>query len=470
MPTTSKPRRFSKVSHVLLSEIRPSPENDRLYRPIDPNDPEIVKLAESMRLHDVLEPLVVTEDGYILSGHRRYTAANVAGLKSVPARTVPIRRSDHINEFVRLLREYNRQRDKTNDERLREEIVTINPEDAHRSLVEYRRERAAVGVKSIALRDRQPRKAISSARRKFLLAVDRVTQERRDFWPLSDRQIHYALLNDPPLIHSRKPNSIYKNDVKSYKALTDLLTRARLDGSIPFEAIGDETRPVSVWNVYTNPRAFIREQLTELLGGYYRNLQAPQPCHIEIIGEKNTVASILRPVAAEYCIPMTTGRGYCSLPPRKAIADRFAASGKERLVLLIVSDFDPDGEEIAHSFARSMRDDFGIEILKAIKVALTAAQVEQYRLPPKMKAKTTSVNHDKFVSNFGDDVFELEALAPEDLQTILREHIESVIDRESYGAEIEAEKSDAAFLEGVRKRLFGSLASMGLDAGCESPS
>jgi uncharacterized protein YegL len=41
----------------------------------------------------------------------------------------------------------------------------------------------------------------------------------------------------------------------------------------------------------------------------------------------------------EYCIPMTIGRGYSSLPPRKKMADRFQQSGKGRLILLQLADF-----------------------------------------------------------------------------------------------------------------------------------
>ena len=92
----------------------------------------------------------------------------------------------------------------------------------------------------------------------------------------------------------------------------------------------------------------------------------------QIVAEKNTVAPILRTMAERYCIPLTSGRGYCSLPPRHAMAERFRKSGKERLVLLLVSDFDPDGEQIAESFASSMRRDFGIANVDAVKVTLPA--------------------------------------------------------------------------------------------------
>src|SRR5262249_7644837 len=153
------------------------------------------------------------------------------------------------------------------------------------------------------------------------------------------RQIHYNLLNDPPLKHARKPDSRYCNDVSSYKALCELLTRARLAGEIPFEAIEDPTRPVRMWRTWNNVAPLLRRELDDMFKGYYRNLLQSQPNHIEIVGEKNTVQSIIHPVASQFCITYTIGRGYSSLDPRKKMYDRFQASGKEKLILLVLSDF-----------------------------------------------------------------------------------------------------------------------------------
>ena len=54
-----------------LKSLRPSPENASLYREVDASDPEIIKLAASIRRLGLREPLVVTSDNYIVSGHRR---------------------------------------------------------------------------------------------------------------------------------------------------------------------------------------------------------------------------------------------------------------------------------------------------------------------------------------------------------------------------------------------------------------
>ncbi|MCE9545761.1 MAG: ParB N-terminal domain-containing protein [Planctomycetia bacterium] len=456
------------IENVPIDSVRPSPENNRLYRPVLPDDPAIVELAASIEANGLREPIVVSLDGWILSGHRRHAAALVASLKTVPVRVEPISRADDPDRFLVLLREYNRQREKSRDERLREEVVDVDPHEAYASLVAHREQSAAVEVETIHLGRWRRRSAISKAKRGFLDAVLAVLKSRRKFWPLSDRQIHYALLNAPPLIHASKPASRYGNTLSSYKALVDLLTRARLAGDIGMEAIADETRPVVVWGVHPTAGGFIGSELDGFLKGYWRDLLQSQPNHIELVVEKNTVAPIVRPVAARFCLPMTSGRGYCSLPPRAAIAERFQDSGKEKLVLLIVSDFDPDGEAIAESLARSLRDDFDIDDIHPVKVALTAEQVAAYNLPPELKAKTTSSRYRGFTEKFGDDVFELEALPPEELQRIVERAIDAVLDRPAFNAELDAEKQDAAYLEGVRRTVKDAL--QGIDfSGEEMP-
>jgi hypothetical protein len=47
-----------------LDSIRPAPENEKVYRPINGDDPEFIRLADSIAKIGVREPIVVTLDGY----------------------------------------------------------------------------------------------------------------------------------------------------------------------------------------------------------------------------------------------------------------------------------------------------------------------------------------------------------------------------------------------------------------------
>jgi hypothetical protein len=448
-----------KTEHVLfrmipLKDIRPHWLNDKIYGPVNPDDPDVKALAQSIKDNGFFpsEPLVLTSDGYVISGHRRRVAAKLAGLEQVPCQVEDFGAFDE--RVPELLAIYNRQRVKTSDMIVREEMVLSDPEEGYQVITEYRQKHASLeDVEMIALGENKRRPRLSAAKTPFLNAVIEILNGYKQFWPLTDRQIHYYLLNAPPLIHASKPHSRYVNNQKSYSRLCDLVTRARLEGDIPFHCIHDPTRPVVTWKLSQSIGPFVRQEIDGFLKGYYRDLMQSQPNHIEIIGEKNTIVGVLRPVAMNYTIPYTIGRGYSSLPPRYDMVQRFKTSGKEQLVLLVLSDFDPEGEDIAESFARSMRDDFNIKNIVPVKVALTRDQVENMHLPPQMKAKEGSSRRPKFVKNHGDDVYELEAIPPAELQSILRNAIDSVIDVDAFNAEVDREKEDQTYLNGVRKAV-----------------
>jgi len=293
----------------------------------------------------------------------------------------------------------------------------------------------------------------------MLAAAQKVIDELRDYLPISERKIHYELLNDPPLRHAGKPGSRYANDRSSSQNLSDLLTRARLAGEISFESIADPTRPTCVWQSYRSVGEFARDQLDRFLQGYARDLMQSQPNWIEIVGEKNTIEGSIRGVAATYCIPYTLGRGYCSLDPRYKIWKRFKASGKSKLILLLLSDFDPDGEEIVHSFAQSMRDDFGIpaDQLVPIKVCLTHEQVLERDLPVTFDIKKSSTRYKKFARKYGDRAHELEALHPAEIAELLEEAIKGVLVPAAFNHEVEREQEDAASLEALRKATVSTM-------------
>jgi hypothetical protein len=265
MIATARPK-IGHVRFLPIDAIRPSPENERLYRPISPEDPEIQDLADSISRHGLQQPIGISADKYIYDGHRRHVAAGVAGLTEVPCRINPIRRSDDPDGFLRLLRECNRQRVKTRAEQLRETVLDVDPEEAYESLIEHRQQQSDVDVVPLNLGAQKKRAEITDAKIPMLKAVEQVFHERIRFLPLSVRQIHYGLLNHPPLKHAGKPDSVYANTVRDYKCLDELLTRARLAGLVPMGWIQDETRPITVWTCHGNVSGFLRREI----GGFAR--------------------------------------------------------------------------------------------------------------------------------------------------------------------------------------------------------
>ncbi len=75
--------RRRQILRVPIDEIRPNPEQPRQTFPSE----ALQELADSIRVHGVLQPLLVRElpDGYqLIAGERRLRAAALAGLREVP--------------------------------------------------------------------------------------------------------------------------------------------------------------------------------------------------------------------------------------------------------------------------------------------------------------------------------------------------------------------------------------------------
>ncbi len=452
-----------------LDSINPAPENDEIYNAIAWDDPEIHELARSIKEHGLQEPILISRDGFIISGHRRRVAAYIAKLELLPVRIHPVSHTENREEFIRLLVEMNSQRIKSTSVLVHESLIKTDPKKAHEQIVNDRKEkdedRSLNSLTVIDPVDDGRRCQISKAKKPFLDAILRVLEEQREYWPLSDRQIHYRLLGpDAPLTHASKPDSRYINNKASYRSLTDLLSRGRINEVIPWNAIEDVTRPTDLHSAFWNAAAFFRQGFRNFLKGYWRNLLQSQPHHIEIVAEKLTVRTILQKVAEEYTMPLTISRGMSSLPPKKAIRDRYIISGKENLILLVVSDLDPAGDAIAEDLVKSFRRDFDVDDIEAYKVALTIDQVEEFSLEPSMEAKDTSPTYEAFVEKYDiTDAYELEAMEPSDLADTLSSSIEEVLDLDLYNQELAAEEADSAQIIAVQEQAVQFFKSLNIN-------
>ena len=451
-----------------LAFLNPSPENLKLYRPIESNDPEIVALAARIEKEGLHEPLIVTEDNYIVSGHRRFVALWSIGQVVVPCRVLPVRRdSMSTDKYIALLREHNRQRHKNVAEQVREELVDIDPKKAmenlrhlrDKSILEYE----SNGVKRLKIEGRKVRHSISDQKADHVKFIKQVVfTDRKAYWPLSVRGVHYPLLNYEFMrnIPREKP---YKNDDDSYSATSELLTRLRLNGEIPWRALDDITRPFTEFQPFSDVRQFVRQEVNGLFDGYWRDLLQTQPNYVEVFCEKNTIYHMVLSVTKKFQIPTSSGRGFNSIDPWHDLVERYEASEKDRLIVIVLSDFDPEGEMIPQVGGRTLRDDFGVSKFDIIKAGVTRDQITEYDLPSQNFAKESSSNYEWFCDrNDGDDTaYELEALDPANMLSDLENIITSVLDMDLFNAEAEREQDEAAYLEACRTAAAKALKGIG---------
>lgn len=459
-PVESETSSSARFRTVPLIRLEPARLNDRIYKAVQENDPATVALAKRMTRLGWLGAMAVTSDWVIVSGHRRRVAAQLAGINEVVVEVLPITSADP--RFPEYLVTYNEHRKKTPAEEIREQVAITDPAAAYAKLIAYRQSESqrvhskarAAGLCILTPAAAKKRSAISAAKQPMLAAAIGVIEKYRSIWPLTLRQVHYRLLTLGVRRDKGDRNSTYGNTRPDYQDLSRLLVRARLAGLVEWDALEDETRPQTHWQAWDGPGPFVREQLDDFLKGYRLDLQASQPAHVILFVEKLTVQAIAKRAANPYHVPVVVGKGYPSITCVHEMAELFKDSGKDRAVLLVASDFDPEGQNIGDRLAASLRDEFGVSGLTAAKVALTGEQIREMDLPPALKVKK---DRGGFVAEHGNHVWELEALEPDTLQRIIGNAIESTLDMDLLRRERLREIDHARELEARRKRVFAAM-------------
>jgi hypothetical protein len=451
------------VSFVRIDSIKPSPENDQLYGPIELDGP-MENLIDSIKRKGLEQPILITSDQFILSGHRRYYALQHLGYDEVPVSIRSgIRRKGNAQYHKELI-EYNPQRIKKAGSLLKEALLRDNGVANTYAAIKERREASLkVDVEFMDVKGNKGIDEISEKRQEFLTAVQEVIERLRPYWPLSIRLIHYQLMNKPPLKQTPKRSKFdlehyrYKNDDLSNDSLVDLLTAARYGGHVSMTCIDDPTRPQKTWGGFNSVAQFTEQEVRCFLTGFHRDRQADQPRYIEVFGEKNTLYKMIYRACNEYYVPFSIGRGFCSIPVWRDMAKRFHASGKDRMTLIIVSDYDPEGLALADDAIRSLAR-HGIEA-DGYRIAVTREQIEQLGLVEDFNpAKESSSRYSEFVERTGDTkTWEVEALPPDYLVEQLKAAIEANMDMEIYEKVCKEEEEGCEELCKIRAEIADQL-------------
>ena len=261
--------------------------------------------------------------------------------------------------------------------------------------------------------------------------------------PLTLRGIFYQLVS----------LDVIPNTKSAYKGLSRVLSRARYKGEFPWHLIKDETRPRFTLEIYEGypTRALSEEELRKMLERYiesYMNVEVnpwqDQPYRIIFVLEKQAlmdiVMSFIREVFKFGVYKLIVIRGYDSATDIRQIAEyvRRIVSEKKKAVVLMLTDFDPSGEDIT----RDLRERVlrlvhnGVEDKTIFeKVAVTLDQIEKYKLPstPESAEEITKMQRDPRFRKWKYGLFRVEldalvALVPEEFKKILKAAIEKYFD------------------------------------------
>lgn len=226
------------------------------------------------------------------------------------------------------------------------------------------------------------------------------------------------------------------NTEVTYKSLSRSTVIAREERIINPLCFDDRVRTASGGDYgFDSPKGFVEAQVDILRDSpsyYTRYLWESQEVLPIIWLEKDALFTPVSTIAEDYRIKVYAARGYSSFTAVYQAAR--GMTGYKPVRILQLTDFDPSGEDMVRDL-RTRLQRYGAEDFEVEKIALTQEQVSSLGLPP-MPAKTSDPRYDNFAASYGEEAVELDALPPDELESIVRGAIDNLIDREAWDAEI----------------------------------
>ena len=243
------------------------------------------------------------------------------------------------------------------------------------------------------------------------------------------RQIYYRLV----------AKLIIENTLPQYKYLNKVITDARYEGIIPFDAIVDDKRVPSVSRYYYEEVEGHIDYTFDRIGNainefsYYKWLG--QDYYVEVWVEKQALFRLFKKVTDKRGVTLVACGGYPSVSLLNTSAQRISNEaynrGTNNIVILYFGDFDPTGQHIPQNIQEKFIEEFMLEF-EWYDVALTKEQIELHELPP-MPVKKTDTRHASFVAKHGKkSAVELDALDPVVLQDTVDDAILEFFDNDIY--------------------------------------
>jgi hypothetical protein len=257
---------------------------------------------------------------------------------------------------------------------------------------------------------------------------------------LTLRQLYYQLVS----------RNIIPNREQAYKSLGNLMKWARLAGLVDWDAIEDRGRRPRIPTEFTG----LGDLIDTAISWYRLPRWEGQDHYIELWVEKDALSNVLAPLASEYHVTLMVDKGYSSTSAMYDAAQQryLAHSQTQNPLLLYLGDHDPSGVDMERDIrARMNLLSYGVDI-KVEKVALTWDQVHQHQLPPNPTKKTDSRTK-AYVAKYGTECWEVDALRPDILQSLIRDAVEQFLDKSLMDTVKTKEESDKAKLRDFIKGL-----------------
>jgi hypothetical protein len=262
------------------------------------------------------------------------------------------------------------------------------------------------------------------------LADEICTDYRRRGFNLTLRQLYYQFIS----------RDAFPNDERNYKRLGSIVNDARLAGMIDWSHIEDRGREAHDvhWLGHVPP-----EMSTAVDGlKYYHSLDLweGQDYRFEVWVEKQALEEVAERAVRGYRSGYFACKGYVSQSEMYAAGQRLrnVISEGQTPIILHLGDHDPSGIDMTRDIGDRLSMFAGDEI-EVRRLALNMPQIRALNPPPN-PAKLTDSRSDSYVAKYGTSSWELDAVSPEQLVTIVRREIEKLIDRDLFDEKVAEEE------------------------------
>jgi hypothetical protein len=227
--------------------------------------------------------------------------------------------------------------------------------------------------------------------------------------PITGRGVGYRLFVGKLILSMSEMQRVYR-----------LLLIAREQGTIPWEWIVDETRSLERKPSWDNPADYVRI----VSRAYRRDFWVQQPVRVEVWSEKGTVRGVLAPILDKYGVGFRVMHGFSGATTIYDVAQDY--DGRP-LIIIYVGDYDPSGLCMSEEDIPRRLEEYGGDHVVLKRIALNRDQLDDLPSFP-ASDKKKDPRHKWFVRNYGRRCWELDAMDPNDLRTLVERAIKREIE------------------------------------------
>jgi hypothetical protein len=260
--------------------------------------------------------------------------------------------------------------------------------------------------------------------------VDLIAQEK----PITCRQAYYGLV----------ARQLIAKTKQEYQNVCRYLCNMRRQRVISYSDIADNTR----WVRQIKRHSSLQSALQHTRQTYRRMLWADQSVYVEIWCESDSIASVLTPITYDFDVPLHAMRGFASETYLYSVADNLFNETRP-IYIYYFGDYDPSGVYIDKHAEKKVREFAPHLNITLERVAVTAEQIEEYKLPgsPTKKTDSRAAKFDR------SEAVEIETFTPTQLRKICEDSIVQHIDELTWARTKWVERAEKDSLARVISQL-----------------